>query len=249
MKKLMLLFLCMCLGAFIAVPSTVLAVPVPVDLELLLLVDVSGSIDANEYNIQKQGYVSAFEDAAIKNLLEGLPGGIAVAYGEWSYGYQQVMQVDWMHLQTASDSDAFASAIANSTRLYSGLTAPGSAINWGVPKFGVAYDGSRTIIDISGDGSENDGANTSNAAAAAWNAGITVNGLSIGGTSIYNWYLSNIVTPGHGTLWVADNFTDFGPAVYDKIYMEVSGPEPATMLLLGSSLIGLAWFRRRFKKK
>jgi len=230
------------------------------DLELLLLVDVSGSIDATEYALQKGGYISAFDNTAIHNAIADLDFGVAVAYAEWSGAAQQALLVDWMFLDAttaAADSGDFADDIAATSRAFTGAsnrTAPGSAINWAAPTgddlFDNEFEGSN-VIDISGDGTQNDGVNTFAAATAANLAGIQINGLPTGSESLQNWYLNNIVTPGGGFLVAANSFEDFESAILEKLQKEIAGvPEPATLLLLGSCLIGLAGYgRKKFFKK
>ena len=248
MKRVLSLLILLVVGlCFYSVPAQA----VPVSTELLLLVDVSGSIDATEYGLQKSGYVQAFQSAAVQTVIAGLPGGIAVSYAEWSGAAQQLQQVGWTHLTDATSANAFAALIAGTARMSPfNLTAPGSAINWGVPLFAAnGFEGS-LVIDVSGDGVKNDGANTAAARNAAALLGITINGLPITNGAIQTFYTNSVITSGEGKFMSLSGFAEFGEAVVAKIFGEIQPiPEPATMLLLGSGLIGLAGFaRRRFKK-
>ena len=94
---------------------------VPVGLELVLLVDVSGSVSATEYALQKGGYVAAFHSAAVQSAIAGsLGGAIAVTYVEWSGNTQQSIEVGWTLINNAATADAFADAISAATRNFSG---------------------------------------------------------------------------------------------------------------------------------
>ncbi len=219
----------------------------PVKLELALLVDVSGSVDANEYALQKGGYVQAFQSAAIHNLIAGATGGIAVTYIEWSSANEQAQLVGWTHLEDAADSNAFAAAINGTSRAFSGLTAPGSAINFAAPLFvNNGFEG-RSVIDVSGDGEENDGANTATARNNALAGGLdAINGLAIGGAGLVAWYDANIKGGSNAFVIGVSQFDQFAGAVATKIGREIQPtPEPGSLALAGLALAGVAGLRRK----
>ncbi|EXI68720.1 MAG: hypothetical protein AW08_01032 [Candidatus Accumulibacter adjunctus] len=219
-----------------------------VAVELALLIDVSGSVDANEYALQKGGYVQAFQSASIQNLIENFTGGkgIAVTFIEWSSANEQAVKVGWTHLQTAADANAFAAAVNATTRSFSGLTAPGSAINFAAPLFNNSFTG-RQVIDVSGDGEENDGANTATARNSALAGGVNaINGLPIGGAGLAAWYVANIQGGAGSFVIPANDFAAFAGAVETKIGREITGaPEPGSLALAGLALAGVAGLRRK----
>jgi len=219
----------------------------PVKLELALLVDVSGSVDANEYALQKGGYVQAFQSAAIQNLIAGATGGIAVTYIEWSSSNEQSQLVGWTHLEDAADANAFAAAINGTSRAFSGLTAPGSAINFAAPLFANNGFEGRSVIDVSGDGEENDGANTATARNTALANGIdAINGLAIGGAGLVAWYDANIKGGSNAFVIGVSQFDQFAGAVATKIGREIQPtPEPGSLALAGLALAGVAGLRRK----
>lgn len=227
---------------------------VPVALELALLVDVSGSVDASEYNLQKTGYVNAFNDPAIHAAIASLTGGIAVTYIEWASGNQQAQLVGWSHLTDATSAGVFASAIAGTSRAFSGNTGPGSAINFATPLFGSNdFEGGRWVIDVSGDGTQNSGADTSDARdaflAAGAAAGVTasINGLAIGPASLVTWYQNNIQGGPNSFVIQAQDFAAFDAAVRTKIGREITNtvPEPISLALVGMALAAAGIASRR----
>ncbi|MEQ8179090.1 MAG: DUF1194 domain-containing protein [Amphiplicatus sp.] len=223
-----------------------------VDLELQLLVDVSGSISSSEFDLQRDGYAAAFQSAAVKNAIaNGAIGSIAVQLVYWSTS--AAVAVDWYEISDAASADAFAALVAAAPRSSSGSTGPGTAINFGVPLFdNNGFDSTRQVIDVSGDGTANTGANTAAARDAALAAGIdSINGITIGGgQSLQDWYLANIVGGVGGFLTVATGFDDFAQAILGKLVKEISGeiPLPAALPFLLTGLAGLGAMTRRRRK-
>ena len=230
---------------------------IPVGLELALLTDVSGSVDNTEYLLQKNGYVQAFQDAIIQANIASITGGIAVAYYEWSGASEQATKVNWFHIFDATSANTFASNIAATIRSFGGSTAPGSAINFATPLFGTetggtsnGFESSRQVIDVSGDGDQNDGANTLTAKNSALTAGVeAINGLPIGDAGLLAWYQTNI-QGGAGSFTIqANTFADFNLAIKDKIGKEIINvkpvPEPTSIALLGLGAMVMFAARRR----
>ncbi|MDT8364797.1 MAG: DUF1194 domain-containing protein [Nitrosomonas sp.] len=231
------------------------ALATPVSLELALLVDVSGSVNGTEFNLQKTGYVNAFNNSGIQAAIAALPGGIAVTYIEWSSSNRQSIQVGWTNVTDATSAAGFASAISASTRAFSGSTAPGTAINFATPLFSDnGFEAARWVIDVSGDGIQNNGANTATARdnflniSAPAGEGLTraINGLPIGNVTLQNWYQDNVVGGDNSFLIAVSDFAGFEDAVLQKIGREIRNevPEPAPLALLFAGLMAFAFMRR-----
>jgi len=232
------------------------------DLELMLLCDVSGSMDASDFALVKDSYEAAFRDTDIINRIQtaGTNGSIAATLVYWSVG--QAVAVDWTLITDSTSSNAFADAIAAASRPSIGsMTDMSGAMNYGDALFfGNGYEGSRLVIDISADGYDNYAGNSSdetinvaNARDTALGLGIdTINALLIddGDWGIYVpvTYATSYIIGGTGAFVdVVSSFGDFGDAIKIKIGEEITGVIPAPgAILLGSIGVGLVgWLRRR----
>lgn len=243
----------MALAMPLAMTAAKEAKAVAVGVELVLLVDVSGSVSTTEYNLQRQGYIDAFNNASLVTAIQNSTGGsIAVTYIEWSGGSQQSQQVSWTLVNDATSAAAFATAIGGTSRAFAGQTATGSAINFATPLFtGNGFEGQRLVMDVSGDGSENDGADTSDARDAALLAGVNViNGIVIGGDpSVETFYQNNIQAGPNSFVIAVDDFNDFGNAILSKLTREITNvPEPSTLLTFAAGALGAGWLSRRRRK-
>lgn len=206
-----------------------------VDLELVLAVDVSGSIDAEEMKLQRDGYVAALTHPdVIQAITRGLIGRIAIAYVEWAGHETRRLVVDWAEIADRTSADAFAARLA-AAPIRSGVsTSISGAIDYILPMFGAnGYEGTRRVIDISGDGPSNQGAPVTDARDRAEAAGVIINGLPIlnDRPNALNFpnlpdldlYYEGCVISGDGAfVVVANNFEAFGEAVRRKLILEIA---------------------------
>jgi hypothetical protein len=243
------------LAAAFAVPMTFAATQshaVPVALELSLVIDVSGSVDGTEYDLQKNGYRDAFNSANVRAAIASFADGIAVNVIQFSSN--AVQSIGWTLLQTSAQIDAFVSSLNTLARPGSGTVGTQTGIANGISVANNSFDangfeGARRVIDVSGDGQENVSTDAGVRAQRdlAAGEGIRINGLAILNdvATLATYYSNNVITPG-GFVFNA-TFATFATAVENKIGTEIRGevPAPATLVLFGAALLGLAGLRRK----
>ena len=213
----------------------------PVDLLLALAVDVSRSVDETEARLQRQGYIQAFRDPEVAAAIRtGMLGRIAVGYFEWAGEGNIGVVSGWTLIEDAAGAHAFADSLEQQPPVPMLWTSISGAIDYALPWLDQNnFEGTRRVIDISGDGPNNSGDLVLPARDRAIAAGVTINGLPImdqgfGAYSAYNirnldLYYRDCVIGGPGAfLIVAENFRDFARAVRRKLILEIAGRTPPT---------------------
>nr|WP_245972263.1 DUF1194 domain-containing protein [Rhodovulum robiginosum] len=205
---------------------------IEVDLELVLMVDVSRSMTPRELEIQRRGYAAALRsDAVYAAVQSGLLQRVAVSYVEWA-GTQEVI-VPWRLLETREDLDAFAATLASDFDPALRRTSISEALVFGAESIrSNAYRGLRRVIDVSGDGPNNQGRGVTRARDEALAEGIVINGLPLmtreGMGS--RWHLERLdiyyetcVTGGPGSFVIpVHDWEDFAEAVRRKLVLEIA---------------------------
>lgn len=210
-----------------------------VDMALVMAIDISGSVDPDEARLQRQGYVEAFSDPVIiKAILGGNHGRISVAYFEWSDSYVQKLLIDWTLLDSEAAIRDFTARLARAPISIARRTSISGAIRYAIPLFGRApFDTDRKVLDISGDGSNNDGGLVTDLRHDALKERIVINGLPImndrpnpygfpSENDLDRYYLHCVVGGPRSFVEVAVNFEDFPRAVRKKLLQEVADIGP-----------------------
>lgn len=196
------------------------------DVALLLAVDVSGSISSGEYTLQMQGLAEALQvDDIIKALVAGQD---ELALVQWSgSGYQQ-FSLPWVRIGTVADVAGLAAVIRTKPRPGNYTdTAIGQAVHFSIAQFAAVPECRRHVIDVSGDGEENDGMTLSAARAEAKALGDTVNGVAIetgAGTTRLTDYYRQFVATTDGFVMTAEGLQDFPRAIHAKLLRELTKP-------------------------
>jgi hypothetical protein len=221
--------------------------PVPVDAAIVLAADVSRSIDDEEFALERRGYADAIRSQQLLDAISTGPhGAIALAYVEWAGDGEERVVVDWAVIRNQNDASAFAAAITAAPRSFIGRTAIGAAIDFSFALFAEsAFDATRRVIDVSGDGTSNQGRLVTEARDAAVGAGAVINGLTIfnkkaaamggylamhtnppGGLAQY--YRENVIGGAGAFVVPIDDFRSFGEAMMRKLVNEIADARPRT---------------------
>jgi len=214
-----------------------------VDVELVLAVDVSYSMDMDELALQREGYALAITSTEFLQALKIGPNGkVVVTYFEWAASNDQKIVIPWRVIDGPESADAVAAEILKAPLRRASRTSISGAINFAVPLFEQSgYRGLRRVIDISGDGPNNNGTPVTVARDAALEKGIVINGLPImlkepsySTMDIENldFYYEDCVIGGAGSFVVPIKTREkFKEAIRTKLTLEVAGREPAQRVI------------------
>lgn len=221
---------------------------VPVDLALVLAVDSSASVDQEEFGLQRDGLAAGFRDPIVISAIESGPfKRIAVAVVEWAGYAEQVVHIPWTLVDGAGGAHAIADRIAGLQRgIPTGATSIAGALSFahGLLRSNP-YEASRQVIDLSGDGRNNQGPHVETVRRQVVATGVTINGLAVVNEHpTLNYYFEDRVIGGTAAfVEVANDYGDYTRAIRRKLIREIrtlnisggNGPEPGARPALVAS--------------
>ncbi len=210
----------------------------PVDMTLVLVSDVSRSVDDSEFQMEKAGYSAAFNDPRVLAAIRaGAIGAIAVAYVEFAGSYEVATVLDWRVVRDAASARQFTDALEAAPRSFWGRTSISAGIDHAMQMLSEnRFEVQRRVIDVAGDGTNNAGRDVSAARDDALAAGVTVNGLAIINEHPVSYTYAHVQPPGGLTEWYRQNvicgpgsfvlevreFSTFGEAMTRKLINEIA---------------------------
>ena len=236
MRIVKILLISICAGIVLVPP--VARAGDDVDLLLVLAADVSRSIDAGKFQLQRNGYAAAISDPRVLDTIRsGRNGRIGLTFVEWSgIGAQRVV-IDWTAVGDAAAAKDFGDRLLETPRSFADRTSISGAIEFAMDRLANApFACVRRTVDISGDGTNNAGRDVTELRDQAVAKGVTINGLVILSDSplawnpdhtnppggLDNYYRNNVVGGPGAFVMVAQNFNSFGQAMIAKMIAEVA---------------------------
>lgn len=215
-----------------------------VDLALVLLTDVSRSVDDSEFALAKRGYASALTDPRVVAAIRGgAVGAIALTYIEFSAAHEVRTVVDWAVVNDAESAEAFASQVKEAPRSFWGRTSISAGIQHALARLEASgLEAQRRVIDVCADGTNNSGDEIGMVRDTAVEAGVTINALVILSDPMNAWTINHVQPPGGLPNYFRENviggvgaflievegFETFGEAMTRKLINEIAAlPGPA----------------------
>jgi hypothetical protein len=209
-----------------------------VDVAMVLVTDVSRSIDDSEYTLEKAGYAAAFTSKpVIEAIRGGTVGAIAVSYVEFASSFEVRTVLDFTVIRDEESARQFVSRLSAAPRSFWGRTAISAGIDHGVQLLAESgFNSPRQVIDVCGDGTNNAGRDVAEARDDALHAGIVINGLAIINEHPVSWTFAHVQPPGGLANYYRENvtggpgsfvlevhdFASFGEAMTRKLVSEIA---------------------------
>src|SRR5258708_1854956 len=209
-----------------------------VDLLLVLSSDVSRSIDAPKFKLQRDGYAAAIVNPrVIQAIRSGALGKIAISFVEWSGVGAQKIVIDWTVIRDEATAKDFSAQVIEAPRAFADRTSISGGIDFAMAQLARApFQANRHTIDVSGDGTNHSGRDVTDARDEALAKGVTINGLVILSERPMSWnadhtnppggldadYRNNVIGGPGSYVMVAENFRSFGQAILNKLIAEIA---------------------------
>lgn len=209
--------------SFCLVLSTLSASVKACEVALVLAVDVSGSVDREEYRIQMQGLADGLRDGTVSEAL--VAGKAALTVIHWTGTSRQVVAVPWARIDSFEAVEAFASSVETAPRAWRNFsTAIGEALVFALAQFQAVPDCRLRIIDVSGDGSSNEGVDPSTVHGRLHAAKVTVNALVIEGAEpdMTGYYWENVIIGAGAFVITANSYAEYPDRMRRKLQREVA---------------------------
>lgn len=193
------------------------------DLALVLAVDVSGSVDHNEYRVQMDGLAAGLRDPVVSEAL--VRGQAQVMLLQWSGSSRQEVSIPWTEIASFEGLEALAVRIETAPRPWRNYsTAIGEALIWALPHFDEVPQCARRVIDVSGDGRSNEGAPPAEFHQRITDRGVTVNAIAIEQSEVdlTAYFFENVIRGEGAFVVTANSFDDYPERIRRKLLREVA---------------------------
>ena len=221
-------------GAAAFTPRLARAEGEPVDVLLVLAVDVSRSVDDDEARLQREGYRAAVSDPQVVEAIRGgMIGAVGLAYVEWAGAEYQRLVLPWMRISGAGEARAWSEKLAEAPRASLSWTSISGGLDFSRQVLADApFEATRRVIDVSGDGVNNSGGPVETARDRLVAEGVTINGLPIVNDRptfgrmppipLDDYYRDSVIGGAGAFVIVAEDFQSFGHAVKRKLIREIA---------------------------
>lgn len=206
------------------------------DLALALAVDVSASIDTAEYRLQMDGLAAALRDPIVSEALVQAQASLLLV--QWSGKGSQMIAVPWSEIGDFAQVEAFANQVADAPRAWrTHATAIGEALSFTLDLFPKERRCQRRLIDLSGDGTSNEGAAPTSAHPALKSSGVTVNALAIedNAPELTSYFFENVLVGEGAFVVTANDFADYPDKIRKKLLREVTKQTSSAAFETGKS--------------